>query len=155
MHASIAIPASVKAEHKELHEALVRAAGLSGPLGEAARVLAEVQHAHFAREEQIALPPLGLLAPLAQGLHDPEMVQVLPMTEALRAELPRMLEEHRAILAAARKAKAAARAAGNQEALRMADRLLVHARTEEEIYYPAALLVGELVRSRLEVTAGK
>ncbi len=155
MQARIEIPASIKAEHEEIHEELVRAAGLGGQVGEAARTLAMVQHAHFMREEQIAMPPLGLLSPLAQGEHDPAMADVLPLTDSLRAELPRMLEEHKAIMAASRKLRAVARTAGNVEVERLAERILVHALTEEEVLYPAALLVGELVRSQPEAHAAR
>jgi hypothetical protein len=59
-----------------------------------------------------------------------------------------MLQEHQAIAAAtARLAKAAA-AAHNTSVARFADALALHARSEEEMFYPAALLVGELVRAR-------
>ena len=101
------------------------------------------------REEQIALPPLGLLAPLARGESTPAMRAILPMTDSLRAELPRMLEEHKAIHAATRGLGEAARAAGHAAATRFAETLALHAQNEEEILYPAALLVGEVVRARV------
>jgi hypothetical protein len=144
----IQIPASMQAEHKEIHEALVSATKLEGKVGAAARELAAVLHPHFQREEEIALPPLGLLAPLARGESDPGMRDVLRMTDALRAELPRMLEEHKAISAATIRLRDVARAEHNAAAERLADQLLLHARSEEELFYPAAILVGDLVRSR-------
>ena len=61
--AGIEIPAGMKAEHDAIHQRLVRATQAPGRTGEAARALARVLHPHFVREEQIALPPLGLLAP--------------------------------------------------------------------------------------------
>ena len=66
-NAAIRIPESLTQEHREIHAALLRATRLRGPVGAAARNLAKVLDPHFAREEQIALPPLGLLAPLARG----------------------------------------------------------------------------------------
>lgn len=119
-----------------------------GRTGEAARALAGVLHPHFVREEQIGLPPLGLLAPLARGKFTPEMTAVLPMTDALRAELPRMLEEHQAIHAATVHLVEAARAESNAEAADLAATLAAHAEAEEQLFYPAALLVGEIVRTR-------
>ena len=62
---AIAIPASLEAEHHEIHAELVKATTIAGPVGAAAKELAAVLDPHFARENQIALPPLGLLAPLA------------------------------------------------------------------------------------------
>jgi hypothetical protein len=147
-HEGIGIPEALQAEHHEIHERLVAATKLSGPVGDAARQLAAVLHPHFQREEQIALPPLGLLAPLARGEYSPDMVRVLPMTDSLRAELPRMIEEHVAIAAATERMGAAARAAKNAEVANLAETLALHARSEEEVSYPAALLVGEVVRMR-------
>ena len=42
----------------------------------------------------------------------------------------------------------AAKAAGNAEVERLAETLKVHAKSEEELFYPAALLVGDVVRAR-------
>ena len=58
---TLEIPESMRIEHGEIHAALERATGVPGRVGEAARALAAVLHPHFEREEEIALPPLGLL----------------------------------------------------------------------------------------------
>jgi hypothetical protein len=144
--ARIAIPESIRAEHQEIHAELEAASKAPGAVGAAARELAAVLHPHFVREEQIALPPLSLLGPLSRGERTPEMRAVLPMTDSLRAELPRMLKEHVAIHAATVKLGEAARAAGNAAVAEVADKLAVHAKSEEEVFYPAAILVGDLVR---------
>ena len=60
-----------------------------------------------------------------------------------------MLAEHQQIGMALEKLRAAARAAGRGEYERFADALALHARTEEAVLYPAAILVGEVVASRL------
>jgi iron-sulfur cluster repair protein YtfE (RIC family) len=70
------------------------------------------------------------------------------MTDALRSELPRMLEEHKHIRAAVEKLHAAARAGHSAEAEKLAEELALHAQTEEEVLYPAAVLVGDLIRAR-------
>lgn len=143
------IPESMRVGHAEIHDALARATKSPGRIGEAARALANVLHPHFVREEEIALPPLGLLAPLARGEATPDMREVLPMTDALRAELPRMLEEHRSIRAATKRLRDVAREEHDDEVVRLAEKLALHARSEEELFYPASVLVGELVRARL------
>ena len=147
--AQIAIPASIKAEHEEIHGALEQATKASGRVGEAARALATVLHPHFVREEQIALPPLGLLAPLARGETSPAMRGVLGMTDSLRAELPRMLDEHKTIRAATMRLGEVAKAEGNDAVAHLAEKLALHAASEEEVVYPAAILVGDLVRARV------
>ena len=144
----IAIPASMREEHDEIHKALERATMASGNVGAAARALAKVLHPHFEREEQIALPPLGLLAPLARGEFTSAMLDVLPMTDSLRSELPRMLQEHAAIHAATAKLGEVARAERNTAVVKLAEQLALHAQSEEELFYPAAVLVGDIVRAR-------
>jgi iron-sulfur cluster repair protein YtfE (RIC family) len=146
---AIGIPASIRAEHEEIHAELVAATKVPGRVGAAARELAEVLHPHFVREEQIALPPLSLLAPLARGEATPAMLAVLPMTDSLRAELPRMLKEHVAIHAATKRLGEVAKAEGNTRVARLAEALAMHAETEEQMFYPAAVLVGDLVRARV------
>jgi len=146
--AALAIPAALVAEHETIHQRLVRATEAAGRTGEAARELARVLHPHFVREEQIALPPLGLLAPLAAGERPAGMTTALAMSDSLRRELPRMLEEHGRIRRAVEALRAAAHAAGAVEAQRFADDLALHARTEEEVLYPAAVLVGDVIRAR-------
>ncbi|WP_242339874.1 hemerythrin domain-containing protein [Anaeromyxobacter sp. SG66] len=142
------IPDSMRAEHAKIHEELVRATKAPAAVGQAARALAEVLHPHFVREEEIALPPLALLEPLAAGKYDAKMAEVLKLTDALREELPKMLKEHEAIGAAAEKLEATARKAGNAKVEQLAKDLQLHARTEEQVFYPAALLVGDAVRAR-------
>jgi hypothetical protein len=147
--ARIGIPEAMRTEHAELHEALEAATRAPGRVGAAAREVARVLHPHFVREEQIALPPLGLLGELARGRATPEMAAVLPLTDTLKAELPGMLDEHRAIHAALERLAAEARAEGKDELVRLAEEIMLHARTEEQVTYPAAILVGEVVRLRL------
>lgn len=146
--APIRIPESMRLEHEEIHDELVRVSRLSGRVGTAARELAAILHTHFVREEQIALPPLGLLAPLSRGEVTPAMYAVLAMTDSLRAELPRMLAEHNAIRTATIRPGEVAQAEGNDSAARLAEQLKLHAESEEELFYPAAVLVGDLVRAR-------
>ena len=62
------IPQSIRLEHGAIHSVLVEATKATGAVGAAARALAHVLHPHFVREEEIALPPLGLLGPLSRGL---------------------------------------------------------------------------------------
>jgi iron-sulfur cluster repair protein YtfE (RIC family) len=140
-------PQSIAHEHAEIHEALAKATGEAGELGAAARKLEAELAPHFRREEQIATPPLALLPALATGQATADLRAVLPMTDALEAELPQMLREHATIREANAALRAAAVAAGRGEYVRFADALAVHARQEEEILYPAAILIGRYVKA--------
>jgi hypothetical protein len=143
------VPESLRLEHEELHAELVRATKAGGKVGDAAKAVAETLHQHFVKEEEFALPPIGLLSALAVGEADPDMKSVLPMTDRLKAELPEMLEEHKAVVAALEKLSAAAVAEQKPEYARFAEKLILHAKTEEEVLYPAAILVGEYLKLKL------
>jgi hypothetical protein len=146
--APIRIPESIRLEHEEIQAELARVSRLSGRVGAAARELAAILHPHFVREEQIALPPLGLLAPVSSGEFTATMYAMLAMTDSPRAERPRMLNEHNAIRTAAIQLSEVAQAEGNDSAARLAEQLKLHAQSEEDLFYPAAVLVGDLVRAR-------
>jgi hemerythrin superfamily protein len=139
----------LKAEHDQLHAELAKATREAGALGEAAREVARLLHAHFLKEEQYAMPPLGLLSTIARGTVTPEMLSILPLTQRLKAELPDMLTEHKEIVAALLRLRDWAREAGRVEYERFADALMAHAQNEEEVLYPAAILVGEYLAIKL------
>jgi len=141
-------PESIRAEHAEIHEALVELTRAPGTVGAASKELASTLHPHFAREEEIALPPLGLLAPLAEGRTPPGRDEAAAMSDTLRTEMPRMLREHTAIRAATDRLARAARDERHAGAEAFAAKLALHARTEEEVLYPAAILVGDVFRAR-------
>jgi hypothetical protein len=143
------IPVPLKAEHEELHAVLVKATKEAGDTGKTAGSVAEILHPHFVKEEEYALPPLGILSRLSQGDVRPEMKSVLTMTDKLKRDLPQMLEEHRAIVDALEKLADAARKEGKMEYLDFTRDLILHAQTEEEVLYPAAILVGEYLKVKL------
>ncbi len=145
--AMFSIPASLRIEHEELHQELSAATKLSGRTAQAARRVAEVLHPHFVSEEEYALPPLGLLSTLATGKATSEMRDVLGMTDKLKANVARMLEEHKAIVGALDELRRAAQDENHPEVIRFAEKLKVHAETEEQVLYPAAILVGEYVKA--------
>jgi hemerythrin superfamily protein len=78
------------------------------------------------------------------------MADVLKLTDRLQAELPTMLAEHKTIVAALARLQETARAAGRDDIVQFTHALTLHAQTEEQVMYPAALLVGRLVRLRLQ-----
>jgi hemerythrin superfamily protein len=137
------IPKSLKLEHEELHAELARATQVGGKIGDSAKKVAKILHPHFMKEEEYAMPPLGLLSSLAEGKVTTEMKDVLKMTNRLKAELSQMLEEHKENVAALKNLIEAAKKEKKMEYARFADKLMLHAQNEEEVLYPAAILVGE------------
>ena len=141
----INIPQSLKLEHEELHGELAKAIKSGGKAGEAANAVANVLHHHFIKEEEYALPPLGLLSFLSQGKFNSEMQRIVPMTEKLKEDLSNMLEEHKQIVRELDNLVEVAKKENKTEIVVFAEKLKLHARTEEEVLYPAAILVGEFL----------
>ena len=144
------MPASLRHEHARLQGELEAAQQAPGRTGEAARAVERIMRTHFLREAEYATPPLSLLGRLARGRATEDMAWALPLVDRLKAELPLMLEEHRAIEGALDLLETAALAEGRPEFARFAERLKLHARLEEDVLYPAAILVGEYLRLVLE-----
>jgi hypothetical protein len=101
------------------------------------------------KEEAYALPPLGLFGLLARGEFRPEMAEVLAMTDRLRSELPNVLAEHARIVEALGRLADAAEREDNGQVAQFAAKLKFHAQTEEQVLYPAAIVLGDL-RLKLE-----
>jgi hypothetical protein len=139
------IPKPLKAEHDELRGELVQATKAGGRTGEAAKTVAKLLHPHFVKEEEYALPPLALLVALSQGKVEAGMADVLKMTDRLKPELSTMLAEHKEIVGALAKLVDAAKAENKPH--------IVHSRSmpkrRSRLPYPAAILVGEVVRAKL------
>ena len=113
------IPAAMKVEHDKLHADLSAATKMPGETGEAAKRVAAVLHDHFVSEEEFGLPPLALLGPIAEGHATPEMRKVIALTDRLKAEMPRMLSEHKAIVQALDELGRAAKAERHPEVSRL------------------------------------
>lgn len=144
------VPSSLVAEHHKIHNDLAAAIAAGGKTGEAAKHVEELLAAHFAKEEKHAMKPLGLLVPLARGEKISAEVakQVIADTEVLRKEYDQMLKEHGEIRRAVRVLRAAAQDEKQSAAIAFADALALHAQNEEQVLYPAALLVGDRLASQ-------
>jgi len=92
------------------------------------------------------MPPLALLAPMAEGRVTPEMRSVITLTDQLKADMSRMLSEHQAIVQALDELGRAARVERHPEVSRFVEELTAHAQTEEQVLYPAAIVVGEYLK---------
>ena len=142
------IPPSLKHEHGEMRASLDIAAKAIGRSGAAAREVARLMAPHFTREEDFALPPLDALAGLAGGRLPDNPTAIIAKADRLRVELADMLREHKAIAKSLEALYDTATADERPELARFARKLMLHAQMEEQIYYPASLLVGEYLKLR-------
>lgn len=142
------VPSSIAAEHEELHARLRELFDAGGKTASVAREIEKLLEPHFEKEEQFALPPLAVLSELSAGREIRDAAALVRMTDQLAREMPQMLAEHQQVVAALQRLKEAAGAEGKQEGIRFAEALQAHAVTEEQILYPAALLVGRYLGTK-------
>ena len=139
-------PESLRYEHEELHEQLDKAIRAGGATGEAARRVLEVVGPHVRLEEAFAIPPLTLLPSLASGIVPDDIAEILEKSARLKEELPGMLADHQRIVTALRRLMQAAQEEKQLGFADFARKLILHAQMEEEVLYPAAIVVGDYVR---------
>ena len=77
------------------------------------------------------------------------MRYIIPITEALEMNLVQMLEEHKEIRASLKGLSKAGKKTSDAQAIDFSEKLGLHAMAEEEVYYPAAILVGRYLRLKL------
>ncbi|MEO8347694.1 MAG: hemerythrin domain-containing protein [Acidobacteriota bacterium] len=139
-------PESSLPEHRELREILTRAMNAGGRTALAADGVRRVLYPHMRLEEAFAAPPLSLLPKLAAGEITPEMEKIIEVSAMLKLQLPRMLEQHRTIVTVLKELLRAASEEQHPPYVQFAQKLMHHAQQEEEMLYPAAILVGEYLK---------
>jgi hemerythrin-like domain-containing protein len=85
-------------EHQELHRELAKATEIRGKVGEAARKVAQVLHPHFVKENEVALPVVGVARELAEGKTLLDFGEVLELHDKFKNEYEKMLQEHSEIV---------------------------------------------------------
>lgn len=144
-HSELSVPLAIKTEHEHLHHELEAAVASGGKTGTRAREVAAILLPHFEAEEAYAMPPLGLLESMARKdvLDEPQVQAAIGMADRLRREYGQMLKEHEVMTQTLRKLAAAARDEGKPEQAAFAESLILHAKNEEQVLYPATLVIGD------------
>jgi hypothetical protein len=142
------IPEPLRIDQNDLCAALERAILSGGKTGKAAKKLLKVLQPHLLKEEEDLLQTLGLLVPLAQGKISAEMRSVPVKTEHLKSRMFEIMREHIAIIEASRNLAQVARAERKLKLAAFTEHLILRAWTDEVVFYPAAILIGEYLKLR-------
>ena len=145
-------PESAPPEHRELREILSRAVKVGGRTAVAADGVRRVLYPHMRLEEAFAAPPLSLLPKLAAGEITPDMEKIIQISEMMKLQLPRMLDQHRLIVTALKDLLRAATDEQHPAYVQFAQKVMQHAQHEEEVLYPAAIVVGDYLKLKLGKT---
>ena len=139
-------PKSLEEEHEEIMQSLRQSANLSDGTGKAVKELLETLEPHFEKEERVAMPILGALTELVSGNKIANLREIAESQGALLREYESMFEEHAALKKFIERAVEEARKEKHEEVAEMLGALAHHAKVEEEVLYPAALLAGTLAK---------
>lgn len=140
-------PKPIKSGHENLCAELRTIIALGGKIGERAKSLEDVMYSHFEKEEKFALPPLGLLRSLSIGEWEIDSSEAIGMSEMLQSKLQELTTEHENIADALQKLKIVADEENNHTAKQFVKDLLLHVETEDQVFYPATILVGNYLKS--------
>ena len=99
------------------------------------------------------MPVLGSLTELASGYKIANLKEIADSQGELLHEYKKMFEEHYEIAAFIERAEAEAKRENHEEVAEILEALGHHARVEEEVLYPAALLAGKLAKVLLQIEA--
>jgi hypothetical protein len=139
-------PSSLEEEHKEIHEKLEKIVSSSGDIANMAKQVQSIMQPHFEKEGQLSIPVLGALHPYVNGtLTEEAKNQVIQISQQFKQEYPTMLEEHKQIIAALDNLKNTAMQENRQDVISFIGDLKNHAMNEEQITYPATIVIGELL----------
>lgn len=140
------IPASIKQEHNELLDKIHQISLWKDSTGRAAIKLKELMQHHFKEEEDYVLPTLGLLPSLANGTLPANSDEIIRMTDELKFQSTHLGMEHQFIKAYLDEMLQAAAKEGHTGLEAFEKAIHKHARMEEEILFPAAILAGEYLK---------
>lgn len=144
----LAVPSAMKVEHQHLHHQLAAALASGGKTAEAAKAVEAALAPHFQEEEAYAMPPLGLLQNMARGQMptDEQAAAAIAMADKLRANYQQMLDEHQQVVAALHRLAEAAKEENKPSQAEFAQALTLHAQNEEQVLYPATLVLGDYLK---------
>ena len=144
-------PETIKEEHQAFHDELLKAIESGGEVGKIAKQIDNILNQHFKIEEESAFPPLILMGPLSRGEIDSSMKDAMKFIERLKHELPQLTSDHLEITQILKDFDNALKTENKFEFTQFSQKLTHHARAEEGILYPAAILIGEYLSLRLSL----
>lgn len=133
--------------HKNLFNDIESIISLGGGIGENAKLLADISRPHFKKEEEYALPPLGLLSALSEGNWEVESTVAIEMADRLEAKLSEMKKDHGVIREILEKLKVLAENENNQKVKQFVIDLKLHIEVEEQVLYPTTILIGTYLKN--------
>ena len=145
------VPASLKETHEELLQQLHQFTLIKDSSTPFVLKLEELMLHHFTEEEDYILPPLGLLPFLANGQGQENFTEIMALSEKAKSQMDHMSAEHQLIIAYIGELKEASTKENRPAVIQFEKEVAKHAVSEEEVYFPASIMVGEYLKLKSEL----
>ena len=147
----LSAPPTMEKEHEEIWKLLMEVQRLSGKTGSLAEKLSKDLKLHIDKEENLALPLLGILRDLVgKKLGNTTAKRASEIQLKFEREYPGMLHGHKELYKILERLKKAGEEEGHLTAVRFAEAVEKHSREEEEVLYPAAILAGRIASRQVK-----
>ena len=143
------VPSSIKETHLAILERIQKMTMYNDSSAGIAMKLDSLMQHHFKEEEDLILPPLGLLPSLANDQMPEQTKDVIRLSENIKTMMTHMSVEHQLIAAYIKELKQASTMENQAEIMEFEKEVIKHAVSEEEIFFPAAIMVGEYLKLKL------
>ena len=140
------VPSSIKKTHATLLEQIHKMTLYKDSSGRVAIKLEGMMEHHFKEEEDFILPPLGLLPLLANDQIPEQSKEIIHLSEKVKSQLNHMSAEHQLIKAYLEELKQASNIENLPEIIEFENEVFKHATSEEEVFFPASILIGEYLK---------
>lgn len=140
-------PISLQLDHEVLLSKLNEIASTESNVALNAKNVADVFRAHFRREEKTVLPQLSLLMTIVEGQWSIDTKEALLKNNILIKEFQELKGEHQKIHKAAEEMVKVSLKENNKEAKKIAEEIILHIQIEEEVSYPAILLINKYLNN--------
>lgn len=147
---ALGTPRSVQLQHEQIVSRLESIAKRGSPAGAAAAKAAAFLKAHYAKEEEYVLPPLGLLPNILKAPNPADLPRALAMAERTKAALNELLDDHERITGMMNDLIEAGNRERDEELVRLAARVAAQSLNDIEVNQPAVILIGEYIRGNLQ-----
>jgi hypothetical protein len=149
------VPGSVKEEYESLYQSLKDAVNVPGNVGTAAKDAFRLVQQHYNKDCEFALPPLKYLPTIAGENLTGEIEKIHNMSTRLKRQLPHMRKEVVNITAALEKLAEVSLREEKREYHHLARGFIMFLEREDQVLYPAAVLIGDLIQAKAELEGRK
>lgn len=140
------VPKAIVHGHVNLMMELNEVIAIGGSIAEKAKQLRDEMAPHFKKEEEYALPPLGLLLAFSEDNWEINADEAIKMADNLQLRLEEMKDDHANIASVMNELKLLGEEKNNFIVKMFIKSLTQHIELEDEVLYPATILIGNYLK---------